>query len=134
MGDKLYWTGRLGSGSGDGLIQRANLDGSNVTTLVSDLTSPTGLALDETKGKLYWTDVEARTIQRADLNGSNIEPLVSVSDQFPAGIALDVWGGKMYWAGYEGNAIQRANLDGDHIETLVSGLSLPTSIALLRMP
>ena len=67
-------------------IQRANLDGSQVETLVSDgwgfrgLERPHSLALDVGQGKMYWADGNASRIQRANLDGSQVETLVSVVD------------------------------------------------------
>ncbi len=57
-GNKMYW-----AHSADGMIKRANLDGSNVETLVSKLTSPWGIDLDVNNGMMYWTDLTR--IQRA---------------------------------------------------------------------
>ena len=67
-------------------IQRANLDGSQVETLVSDgwgfrgLARPHSLALDVGQGKMYWADGNASRIQRANLDGSQVETLVSAVD------------------------------------------------------
>ena len=57
-------------------IQRANLDGSNIETLVSIKDAGLrGITLDVAGGKIYWT--RPGNIQRANLDGSNIETLVS---------------------------------------------------------
>lgn len=58
--DQMYW-----AHSGEGKIQRANLDGSQVETLVTGLTSPYGLALDLKMQMMYWTDLSK--IQRASM-------------------------------------------------------------------
>jgi len=53
---KLYWLDRGGSGVRRKLA-RANLDGSDVETLVTDdLYRPTQLALSDDKQLVYWTD------------------------------------------------------------------------------
>ena len=118
----IYWTDY-----GTGRIQRTN--GSNVEDLVTWLSSPQGIALDVSGGKMYWTDWGTDTIQRANLDGSNVEDLVT-GLSYPQGIALDVSGGKMYWTDGVTDTIQRANLDGSNIEVLVAGLEGPGSIAL----
>ena len=121
---KLYYTT-------NNKIQRANLDGSNIETLVTTgLRYPHGIALDVAGGKMYWTDFGTRSIQRANLDGSNIETLVTTGLERPRGIALDVTEDKMYWTDSGTGRIQRANLDGSNIETLVTELSLPDGIAL----
>ena len=73
-GNKVYWTE---STLADFMIQRADLDGSNVELLVTDLVSPSGIALDVAAGKMYWTDVGSSKIQRANLDGSGVEDLVT---------------------------------------------------------
>jgi DNA-binding beta-propeller fold protein YncE len=144
QGDRMYWTD-LGTVTGDGKIQRANLDGSTIQDLVTTgLILPSGIALDVAGGKMYWTNTAVPTtanskIQRANLDGSNVEDLVNnlVTTVLtgPMGIALDVAGGKMYWTDQEiwaaDGRIQRADLDGSNIEDLVStGLTGPSGIAL----
>ena len=134
----IYWTDEQNR------IRRANLDGSNIETLISsdenETSVPFGLALDVDGGKIYWTEKLGRNdgrIRRANLDGSDIETLIpSPSSEFysPSDIALDVDGGKMYWMNdatilIRGN-IRRANLDGSNIETLITGLSAPSDLAL----
>ena len=138
-GGKMYWTdfGEQGTGAryGKENIKRANLDGSNIETLVTRshtrLEWPEGIALAVAGGKMYWTDFAAGRIQRANLDGSNVQTLVSRGLENPTGIALDVAAGKMYWTDYVAGRIQRANLDGSNVQTLVTrGLESPTGIAL----
>src|SRR6266540_3644013 len=126
-GGKMYWTD-------SGKIQRANLDGRGMETLVTGL-SGSWIALDVAGGKMYWTG--SGKIQRANLDGTGVEDVVTgLSD--PAGIALDVAGGKMYWTDYSRHTIQRANLDGTGMELLVAAqlafpgrpLMFPWAIAL----
>ena len=86
-GGKMYWTDRIQDD-----IRRANLDGTNIETLVTVPDWPTGLALDVAGGKMYWTISPALSdgegsIQCANLNGTNIETLVTGLDE-PTGIAL----------------------------------------------
>ena len=120
----IYWVDYLA-----GTIKRANLDGSNIKTLVSSASEPHSIALDMVNGKMYWTDEEWDHVRRADLDGTNIETVVARQDD-PYGIALDVAGGKVYWTDEEWDIIRRANLDGTNIETVVPGLEDPYGIAL----
>ena len=120
----LYWTSPV-----DGVIYRANLDGSNVEPLVSGLDVPVDLALDVAGGQIYWTAPEQGVIYRAALDGSNVEPLVTGLEE-PGGLALDVAGGQMYWTdGFE-HIIYRANLDGSNVEPLVSDQESVGGLAL----
>ena len=85
---KMYWTDEEA-----GTIQRADLDGASVETLVSGLGGPMRIALDRVAGKMYWTDWTDDTILRADLDGTSIELLVAgLSDPF--GIAVDSAAGR----------------------------------------
>jgi sugar lactone lactonase YvrE len=114
------------------VVQRANLDGSGVTELVTGASNIYGIALDVAGGQMYWTDINANMIQRANLDGSGVTNLVT-GLTFPRAIALDVAGGQMYWtetSPYPSSSIQRANLDGSGVTELVTGLSFPQGIAL----
>ncbi len=124
---KMYWT-VTGVPS---RIVRANLDGSQVETVVSGLQMPVGIAIDSIGSHVYWTDNSSSLIQRANLDGSNIETLVSDGLSGPVAIALDVAGGHMYWTSPTSGKIQRANLDGSSVEDLIPlSQSLPAGIAL----
>ena len=131
-GGKMYWIERFGDE-----IRRANLDGSEIVSWVTDLIDPDDIALDVSGGKMYWTDsggskTGSGKIQRANLNGSGIEDLVTGLNVL-LGIALDVSSRKMYWTdqGLQGlGKIQRANLNGSGVEDLVTDLDYPRDIAL----
>jgi len=120
---KMYWTD-LG-----GTIQRADLDGGSIETLITGRDSPQGIALDVAAGKMYWTERGEGTIQRADLDGGNIVPLIDELDN-PQFIALDVAAGKMYWTDVGESTVKRADLDGTDVDTLKSSLPAPGGIAL----
>ena len=105
----IYWTNMGNPTANDGSIERANLDGSNVTHIVpqGSTFTPKQLQLDRKNRKLYWSDREGMRVMRANVDGSSIETLVDTSQGDPrpgkdlrkwcVGIALDVEGGKLYW-------------------------------------
>ena len=123
----IYWTNMGNPSANDGSIDRADLDGGNITTIIpvgGTLTSKQ-VQLDDKNGKLYWCDREGMRVMRANLDGSNIETLVQTGHgdadrrdarRWCVGIALDVEGGKLYWT-QKGNdnagegRIFRANLE-----------------------
>ena len=138
-GSKMYWAD-WGFPSG---IRCANLDGSDVQTLVNIDDHPSGIALDVAEGKVYWgvgtiAEDDQGKIQRANLDGTNVETLVSGLIKTPDYITLDLTGRKVYWsmAGYTDGTnesqIQRANLDGTNVENVIPSLDfgLPGGIAL----
>jgi len=74
---------------GNSTIKRCNLDGSNLTTIVSSLTYPHGLSLDTEGGKIYWTDYLDGKVYKCNFDGSSKTTLVtglSVGGIGPAGI------------------------------------------------
>jgi len=105
----LYWTNMGNPTANDGSIERADLDGKNLTHIVppGGTFTPKQLQLDEKNRKLYWCDREGMRIMRANLDGSKIETLLDTSEgdgrpgkvikKWCVGIALDVEGGKLYW-------------------------------------
>lgn len=150
---KIYWTNMGNVSANDGTIERSDLDGGNLTTIVpkAGTWTPKQLKLDAKHGKLYWSDREGMRIMRANIDGSNIETLVETAQgdvarkdaaNWCVGIALDVDGGKVYWT-QKGNGgdgrIFRANLeipagqDALHrkdIEVLFDGLPEPIDMDL----
>lgn len=151
----IYWTNMGALAADDGSIERANLDGSNVTTIVKAGGTWTAkqLFLDQKNRKLYWSDREGLRVMRANLDGTSLETLVETGrgdaarqDQrnWCVGMAVDVDGGKIYWTqkgGDNANAgsIRRANLSiprgqtalsRTDIEVLFDGLPEPIDLEL----
>jgi DNA-binding beta-propeller fold protein YncE len=108
-GGHIYWTNMGNPKANDGTIDRADLDGANVTNVVAPgaTWTPKQLQLDAKNRKLYWSDREGMRVMRSNLDGSKIETLVDTSQgdarpgadlrKWCVGIALDVEGGKIYW-------------------------------------
>jgi DNA-binding beta-propeller fold protein YncE len=105
----VYWT-NMGSfpAIGNGSIQRCNLEGGDVRTIVprGGTYAPKQLKLEKASGKLYWCDREGMRVMRANLDGSNVETLVIAGtgdedrlDQrrWCVGIAVDTDGKRIYW-------------------------------------
>jgi DNA-binding beta-propeller fold protein YncE len=124
----IFWTEMNDPNANDGVIERADLDGGNLTTIVpkGGTFTPKQIQLDKKTGKLYWSDREGMRVMRVNLDGSKVETLVDTSggDSRPGpdarkwcvGIAVDASAGKLYWTQKGGeNAgegrIFRANLE-----------------------
>jgi DNA-binding beta-propeller fold protein YncE len=135
-GGHVFWTGMGVPSANDGFVMRADLDGSNVTTLVpaGGTFTPKQLKLDLAGGKMYWSDREGMRVMRADLDGSNVEALVTTGQtdtdrmdesRWCVGIALDLAGGFIYWSqkgpsnGHVGT-LRRAHLEIPTGETSVN--------------
>jgi hypothetical protein len=104
----IYWTNMGWPGRNDGSIQRVNLDGRSLRTIVRKgaTFTPKQLKLDRQNGKLYWSDREGMRVMRANLDGSDIETLVErgrgdVDRQdemnWCVGIAVDLDRRQIYW-------------------------------------
>ena len=114
---KLYW-----SDWGSQKIQSSNLDGTNITDLVTGLNSLKGdVALDLQNNKVYWID-RTGFLQKANLDGSNIQTIATGIGSGGRGLDLDVSNGHVYYGDYSNNNIKRANLDGSGVITVLSGL------------
>ena len=126
-----------------GGIQRVNLDGSNLTTLVSGIglpnASPNGLALDLEGGHIYWTsyifEPEIGKIQRANLDGTGVVDLLSTPRMpEPSTLALDLDNDTMYWTDFMKSSVDMANIDGteykEYLINFVVDRGTPIGLAL----
>ncbi|MGB9476590.1 MAG: hypothetical protein WCE87_16110 [Candidatus Udaeobacter sp.] len=105
----IYWTNMGVPNRNDGSIERADLDGQNRKTIVSegDTFTPKQLHIEKKSGKLYWCDREGMRVMRSNLDGSNIETLVDTSEgdarpgtdltKWCVGITVDPDRGQIYW-------------------------------------
>lgn len=109
----IYWTniGHTPATPWDGSIQRCDLSGNTITTIVPEgiIYSPKQLTLARHKNgppALYWTDREGMRIMRCNLDGSNVETLVVTGDwkvhkgdqnKFPIGVTVDTESEMIYW-------------------------------------
>ena len=87
---RIYWTDKEA-----GTIQRANLDGTNIETLVTGtgvFPSPFGIALDVADGKMYWTDWIQDDILRANLDGTKHR-----NPRHRTGLARRLWPWSWMW-------------------------------------
>jgi hypothetical protein len=154
-GKHIFWTNMGKVKEDDGSIQRLDLDGRNLTTVVPAGGTFTAkqLKLDARSGKLYWSDREGMRIMRANLDGSRIETLVETGHGEEAsrdarnwcvGIGVDTERGEVYWTQKGGSnaglgSIRRANLEiprgqnaanRSDIEVLIDGLPEPIDLDL----
>lgn len=154
----IFWT-NMGHPSPEGWtntgsIQRCDIDGKNVITIIKPGTkthTPKQLTIAEKSRKLYWCDREGMRVMRSDLDGENVETLVRNGDvenpehrrdylRWCVGIQLDEAAGYIYWTqkgppkGGKGKIlrcpIDGAGPDGEHIEILFDHLPEPIDLSL----
>jgi len=115
-----------------GKIYRADLDGSNMTTLISGVYA-NDIAIDTVHGKIYYTESQTvgtdkttyYRLRRANLaDGSSAETLYWSELGTPEGVAVDPDGGYVYFSDPLASIgeIYRADLDGSNKITLISGV------------
>ncbi|KAE8613421.1 hypothetical protein XENTR_v10007716 [Xenopus tropicalis] len=128
LGEKLYWTD-----SETNRIEVSNLDGSLRKVLFwQELDQPRAIALDPTRGYMYWTDWgDVPKIERAGMDGSLRSVIIDSDIYWPNGLTLDYDEQKLYWADAKLSFIHKANLDGSHRQTVIKGsLAHPFALTL----
>lgn len=101
----LYYTdwGRLGS---SGRILRVTMAGDQKTPIINtSLTQPSGLAIDYTDHKLYWSDASKEKIERSDMDGSNRQVIITATI-YP--FSLSIYGNHIYWTDLQLHGVYRA--------------------------
>ncbi len=117
-GGKMYF-----ADNGTNRIHRADLNGENLETLVSDtpqtrIDFPADVELDLDARKIYWTDPNRDKISRADFDGNNVEILYSGLSN-PYFFDLDTANGEIYWAENNSGVIHVSKMDGTgHVRDL----------------
>jgi len=96
-------------------IQRANLDGSNIETIVNQQAYQ--IDLDIEQQKIYWTSFSLNAVFRANFDGSAIEQLVRGFGLL-GGVAIDTANDRLFWTTSSTRQIWAANLDGSNPEII----------------
>lgn len=139
---KLYWTESI-----NGRIRSSAADGNALDTIFDDgissggegpnviARSPLGIAVDEPRGLLFWSDLRTGTIFRSRLDGSDAKAILSRKDglDMPTALAVDASRGKLYWADPGAESIGRADLNGlypEIVATAAGGVLEPYGLAI----
>ncbi|KAJ1530888.1 hypothetical protein ONE63_005730 [Megalurothrips usitatus] len=112
-------------------------DWSRTTTVIGNLSEPTGVAVDWLADNVFWTDAGRLTVEVARLDGSSRKVLIREALQSPRGIVLHPKNGLMFWTDWgkngeaAGTKIESAHLDGSGRRAIVStDLDKPNGLAL----
>ncbi len=112
-----------------GRIIKTDFDGSTQEVVVSGLSNPQSIDIDESISTIFWTDKNIGVIQKSNLAGESIEVVLS-GLAAPEGLALDKDAKRIFWSNVSGINIQSVNYDGSSIQDVVaSGLSNPRRLA-----
>ncbi|MFD2531815.1 BspA family leucine-rich repeat surface protein [Gracilimonas halophila] len=129
--NKIYW-----SNVTEGSIRRADTDGTNSETVLTELDVPRGVAVDAGSNKLFWAEAGSSTpaIRGLDLGSENavIEDIVTTNITSPYHIALDSVNSYIYWVdnALDAKHIKRASYDGTTVETVISEVKQVSGITL----
>jgi hypothetical protein len=123
----IFWSNMGKVKVDDGSVQRINLDGTGLTTIVpiGGTFTAKQLKIDRKHGKLYWSDREGMRVMRSNLDGSKFETLIETghgeqdrkdAKNWCVGIAVDNDKGKIYWTQKGGDnanegTLRRANIE-----------------------
>jgi hypothetical protein len=121
---KLYW-----AAGGGKRVQRANLDGTGLETVITSSSSLWAVAVDFEHGKLYWSAYAGPSIWRANLDGTGAQAVYTGSSWRPHGLAL-TGAGLIYWCDTARGWLNRGPIDGGTYENLMWGRNSPEGIAL----
>lgn len=107
---RIYWTCMGIPTENDGTVQSANLDGSDVKTVVPSggVHTPKQLTIDAEGKKLYFCDREGLRVMRCNPNGSALETIIQTGDwkekasqrdqkNWPVGITVSRRLDKFFW-------------------------------------
>ncbi|XP_010220324.1 PREDICTED: low-density lipoprotein receptor-related protein 5 [Tinamus guttatus] len=121
MGKNLYW-----ADTGTNRIEVARLDGQFRQVLVwKDLDNPRSLALDPTKGYMYWTEWGGKPrIVRAYMDGTNSITLVDKVGR-ANGLTIDYTDQRLYWTDLDTSMIESSNMLGQEREIIADDLPHP---------
>lgn len=101
------WGPSRGAGAGGRRVERAALDGSQRTRLLTQVGRVNSLSVDHEEQRLYWTDLDANTIESSDLSGERRRVVVGPrAGQRPFGLAQ--YQEFLYWTDLEGHSIEQA--------------------------
>ncbi|CUS05744.1 exported protein of unknown function [Candidatus Promineifilum breve] len=128
----IYWTDQS-TGSANGEIWRSNPDGTGADApLVTGLTNPRGLALDEANNQMYWVDRATDKLQWAPLAGGSAVNFCNGLFS-PDDMKLDLESRWVYWSEPVQNRIRRSPLTACNPQTVLDaddGLGDVVGIAL----
>ncbi|KAM0255262.1 hypothetical protein ACHAQJ_005917 [Trichoderma viride] len=107
---RMFWTNMGIPGKNDGVLCSANVDGTDIRTIVSagSINTPKQLVVESLEKKIYFSDREGFSVFRCNFDGSNLELLIKNGDvenaedredisKWCVGIAVAPRLGKFYW-------------------------------------
>ena len=122
----LYWTDDAA-----GVIQSADPAVGTPTTILSGLSTPRGIAVDNANSKIYYTQDGTSTVSSVNINGTANTTLVTSAGSGTRGISLDLVSNEMYWVSFNAGTIRKEVLTGGTgLPAILSGRDVPGDIEI----
>jgi hypothetical protein len=138
----VYWSNFTSNALTSGIYRRSVSGGPVLTTVLTGANSiVSGIAIDPTGGKLYWTNTltGSKGIWQSNLDGSSAVRLIDTtnamqhasfaSNSLPGYLTLDVPANKIYWTDSVLDAVYSSPLSGVGPSILISSSAAPTPAA-----
>ena len=127
----LFW-----ADNGVGMVWRMRRDGTERRTILKELESPVGLALDWVAELLYWTDDRTDLVEVCKLDGSSRKVIISGRLSRPGAIAVSPDEGLMIWVDRDISMprLEMARLDGSGRQILYSDQNVAGITSLVLDP
>ena len=118
------------TGEETGTIQRSNLNGGNVQTVINLTAVPRGIALDSNGSTIYLANSRGR-LQKINTQGT--ARLVTIRENLPQLSAITVSNGYLYWGEMPGR-LRRLSLTAESaaIQDLATGVDEPISLSVSK--
>ena len=119
-----------------GGVGRIDPEQGTMTQILSGLSEPQGLAIDEGLVSLYWTDNllgRSGIVRQANLDGTNVVDLFTDLSQ-PEGLALDPATHALLWVDAAAGELWQGDLTNRSVERLYSDLPSPRFVTLTVVP
>ncbi|MCC9604952.1 cytochrome c biogenesis protein ResB [Blastopirellula sp. JC732] len=135
-GGKLYWTDwRKGRSGDEGVIRSANLDGSAPGSVMTFAGRPSGIAIDNERNWIYYTNDASGYVGRMHLDGTELTPdWVAIPEGRATDVVVDPATGNVYWTDQAKNVIRGATTDGSMLDKAPflgsAGKGMPNSLAI----
>uniref|UniRef100_T1J651 EGF-like domain-containing protein n=1 Tax=Strigamia maritima TaxID=126957 RepID=T1J651_STRMM len=114
-GRYIYWS----DWSSSPRIERAAMDGTQRSVLISVDGRVNGLTIDYTDKKLYWANIDKKLIESSDLSGSYRAEIVT--SDLPNPFGLTQYQDYLYWTDWNTRSIERANKSTGENRTRIQG-------------
>lgn len=124
--DRMYWVFQYPPHRVARILS-ANLNGQDITDLVTDMENIFGFTIDPQRNKMYWTERTALvdSVKRANLDGSGIEEIVPGAEG--SGMAVEPASGDIFYWTHEGTlhrSINRIKSDGSGEKKIISDVQV----------